>query len=171
MASKKRSKRDRSKKKHVNRKYQKLEQRTRSLFEKSGVSTENIRFYEPSSGELKMSAVILELVDPLIEKHGNTDKRIKTIISIAIIVWNISVIPQKEPQLLHEQLYNEVIDRLAPEGGTFEDIKVLKYLIYTVLERKKKYFPDIKKMIIDYELSISDGSINLNVVSSPIKPD
>lgn len=133
--------------------------------------TENILSYKSSSGELKMSAVILDLVDPLIEKHGDTDQRIETIISIAIIVWNLSLIPQKENQLSHDQLYDEVIDRLVPEGGTFEDIETLKYLIFTVLERKKKYFSDIRRFIIDYDLSISDGNIDFNVVSSTIKPD
>jgi hypothetical protein len=39
-----------------------------------------------------------------------------------------------------------------------------------VVERREKLFPDLRKIIVDYELDISGGRLTLNATSAPI-PD
>src|SRR4051812_33524259 len=44
-------------------------------------------------GEPKMSAVILQLVEPLLKRHGKTPERAEAIISLAVAGWNKSMFP------------------------------------------------------------------------------
>lgn len=39
-----------------------------------------------------------------------------------------------------------------------------------VAERREELFPDLRKVIVDYEVDISGGHLNLNVTSAPV-PD
>lgn len=169
MAKKKHKKKakTRVKKKRSNRrsqtKYPELSAKTKSMLNEWGLPTEDMKFVGPPDG-IKMSAVILKLAEPLIEQYGDDDKHIETIISIAIIVWNKLMFPEGE----QEKLQDEMIDRLATTDGDAEEIGMILYINDLITERKKKYFPDLKKVIISYDLNILHGNITLNISSSPI---
>jgi hypothetical protein len=98
-----------------------------------------------------MSAVILKLAEPLLKKYGDDDKRIKTIISLTIIEWNRLMLPDDE----REKFQDEMIDTLSPPDAEAEMVGSILYLSDLIAERQKKYFPDIKKVIVDYELIVS----------------
>jgi len=87
----------RQKKKKLNKqtdtKYKRLQQKIEDGFKQKGISTEGIKFRESPDG-VKMSEVILKLVDPLLKKYGDDDKRIKTIISLTIFEWNRLMLPE-----------------------------------------------------------------------------
>ena len=38
------------------------------------------------------------------------------------------------------------------------------------MERREKFFPDLREIIVDYEVEIGGGRLTLNVTSAPI-PD
>jgi len=121
------------------------------------------KLIEPPDG-IKMSAVILKLAEPLLKKYGDNEKRVKTIISLTMIEWN-KLLSQKEEQ---DNLENSIINSLVPSDGDAEDIGSLLYIEDLIAERKNKYFPDLKKIIVGYDLNVANGNITLNISSMPI---
>ena len=170
MAKKKRKRKTQTKlkKKRTNRqpsaKYKELREKTKNVLDYSGLPTEELEFIEPPDG-VKMSAVILKLAEPLLKQYGDDDKRIKAVISLTIIVWNKLMFPSD----VQENLYDEMIDHLVPMNGDAEDIGSIVYLTDMITKRKKVYFPDLKKIIISYDLSVSKGDITLNISSAEIR--
>jgi len=146
-------------------KYQQLTTKTKGMFNQLGLSVENTKFTEPPDG-VKMSEVILKLADPLLKKYGDDVNRMKTIISLTIIVWNNMMFPEDK----QEKLQDEIIDHLTAINGDAEDVGMIVYLNDLITERKKKYFPDLKKIIISYDLSVSGDNISVNITSAPVSP-
>lgn len=115
-------------------------------------------------GEDKMSAVILQLADPLLKRHGKTEEQAKAIISLAIAGWNKSMFPlERQPAI-----ESDLIDCFVPKDGSAEAVGVAIHLMDEVADRRAKLFPDLRKIIVDYEVIISGGNLTLNVSSAPI---
>jgi len=121
------------------------------------------KLIEPPDG-IQMSAVILKLAEPLLKKYGDNEKKVKTIISLTMIEWN-KLLSQKEEQ---DNLEDSIINALVPSDGDAEDIGSLLYIKDLIAERKNKYFPDLKKIIVGYDLNVAYGNITLNISSMPI---
>ena len=102
-------------------------------------------------GQLKMSQVIEEFAEPLLE-GARTDDQIRFALSTAIVAWNLGCLPEEE-QL--EAFREGPMKKLGPEG-----VVILKELV----RRKLEVFPDINRTIVDFEYR---GGV-LNVVSSLI---
>ena len=117
-------------------------------------------------GEAKMSAVILQLAEPLLKQHGKTAERAKKIIFLTIAGWNKSMFPpDKQPSI-----EKDLIDSFVPKDGTAVAVGLAIQIMDIAAERREKLFPDIRKIIVDCDLDISDGRLTLNVISAPI-PD
>jgi hypothetical protein len=150
--------------KQTNTQYKRLQQKVKNGFQQQGIPTEGIEFMEPPDG-VKMSAVILKLAEPLLKQFDGNDKQTKTIISLTIFEWNRLMLPEGE----REKFQDEMLDTLLPDGGDVDMIGSLLHISDLIAERKKKYFPDLKKWIVDYELIVSDGDITLNISSALMK--
>ncbi len=115
-------------------------------------------------GEARMSAVILEVAEPLLKQHGKTPERAKALIMLVIAGWNKGLLPpDKQPAL-----EKEIIDQLVPGDGSAEDIGVAVHIMDAAADRREKLFPDLRKIIVDYEVEIAGGRLALNVTSAPI---
>ena len=152
--------------KQTNTKYKRLQQKVKDGFRQQGIPTEGIEFVESPDG-VKMSEVILKLADPLIKQFGDDDNRTKSIISLTILEWNRLMLPEGE----RNKFQDEMFDTLLPPNGDAEMVGSILYINELIAKRRKKYFPDLKKFIVDYELIISDGNITLNVSSVPVEPN
>jgi hypothetical protein len=117
-------------------------------------------------GEAKMSAVILQLADPLMKKHGATPEQAKAIIMLTIGGWNKSMFPPDTQPLIEKDL----IDAFVPKDGSAEAVGVAVEVMDIIAERRLKLFPDLRKIIVDYEVKIGGGRLTLHVTSAPI-PD
>jgi len=117
-------------------------------------------------GEAKMSAVVLQLAEPLLKQHAKNAERATAIISLTIAGWNKSMFPVEKQPLIEKEL----IDAFVPKDGSANAIGVAIHVLDIVAERREKLFPDLRKIIVDYELDISGGRLTLNVTSAPI-PD
>ena len=144
-------------------KYKNLMEKVKKDLNKRGLYTENAENRESPDG-LKMSAVILKLAEPLLKKYGDDDKRIETIIFLTIAEWNRLLLPEDS----QENFQDEIFDTLSPPGDDAATVGSLLYISDLISERKNKYFPDLKKLIIDRELFVSNGNITLNIASAPI---
>jgi hypothetical protein len=153
----------RKKKTQVDR-FKNLKAKVRNTFQDQGLPTDRMKFIEPPDG-IKMSAVILKIAEPLIQKHGDSDERIEAIISLTILEWNNSLLPEGEQEKFHAK----TIDHIIPSNGSAEDVASLIYIGDLITERKNKYFPDINKIVVNYDLEVSNGDITLNVSSAPIE--
>jgi len=113
-----------------------------------------------------MSAVILQLAEPLMREHGKTAERAQAIISLAIAGWNKSMFPPEKQPAIEKDL----IDCFVPKDGSAEAVGVAIHVLDLVAERRKKLFPDVRKIILDYEVEIGGGRLTLGVTSAPL-PD
>ena len=118
------------------------------------------------AGEAKMSAVILELAKPLLKKHGKAAGRAEAIISLTVAGWNKSMFPPDKQPAIEKDL----IDCFVPRDGSAENIGVAVHVMDHIADRREKLFPDLRKIILDYDLQVSAGFLTLNVTSAPI-PD
>ena len=149
--------------KQTNTKYKRLQQKVKKGFQQQGIPTEGIDFIEPPDG-VKMSAVILKLAEPLLKDFDDNDKHTKAIISLTIFEWNRLMLPEGES----EKFQDEMLDTLLPPDDPGM-VGSMLHISDLIAERKKKYFPDLKNWIVDYELIISDGDITLNISSASMK--
>ena len=117
-------------------------------------------------GEAKMSAVVLQLAEPLLKQHGKTPQRAEALIMLTIAGWNKSMFPPDKQPLIEKDL----IDAFVPREGNAEDAGVAVQIMDLISERRQKLFPDLRKIVVDYELEIADGRLTLNISSAPI-PD
>lgn len=117
-------------------------------------------------GEAKMSAVITQLAEPLLKQHGTNAQRAETIISLTVAAWNKSMFPSDKQPFIEKEL----IDCIIPKDGNAEDIGIAIDVMDMIAERREELFPNLRKVIVDYEVDISGGRLNLNVTSAPV-PD
>jgi hypothetical protein len=117
-------------------------------------------------GEARMSAVILEVAEPLLKQHGKTPERAKAVIMLVVAGWNKALFPPDKQPVVEK----EIVDHLVPEDGSAEAIGVAVDIMDTAADRREKLFPDLRKIIVDYEVEITGGRLTLNVTSAPI-PD
>ncbi|MGO9608469.1 MAG: hypothetical protein ACLPT4_02405 [Verrucomicrobiia bacterium] len=64
----------------------------------------------------------------------------------------------------------ELIDIFVPKDGSAEAVGVAVEVMDIIAERRQRLFPDLHKIIVDYEVEIGGGQLTLNVTSAPI-PD
>lgn len=114
----------------------------------------------------KMSEIIIDYARPLLNVAKN-DKEQKKALSIAIAIWNLSLFP-KEMQSEYIGKITEIMTASRKDSGLSEnDKEVLNFL----MERKKTFFPEIKRMILDYEYVETPEGFHINVVSNILKDD
>ena len=115
-------------------------------------------------GEAKMSAVILQLADPLMKQHAKTAERAEAILMLTIAGWNKSMFPPDKQPLIEKDL----IDAFVPKDGSAEAVGVAVEMMDYIVERRAKLFPDLRKIIVDHEVEILGGRLTLNVTSAPV---
>jgi len=112
-----------------------------------------------SPGE-KMSEVLLSFANPLL-KGDEDDSELDRIIGFVMMVWNLTVLSPEE----RKNAIPGVAGLFYSDTG--QGIAGTLSLIDTLLKRKEKYFPHIKKLIVDYEISQKKGQPSLKVISAP----
>jgi hypothetical protein len=116
--------------------------------------------------EAKMSAVILQLAEPLMKQHGTTAERAEAFLMLTIAGWNKSMFPPDKQPLVEKDLINAFV----PKDGSAEAVGVAVEVMDIIPERRQKLFSDLRKIIVDYDVEIAGGRLTLNVSSAPI-PD
>ncbi len=76
-------------------------------------------------GEAKMSAVLLQVAEPLLKKHGQTANRAEAIISLTIAGWNKSMFPPDQQPIIERDL----IDCFVPKDGMAESVGAAIHLM------------------------------------------
>lgn len=106
----------------------------------------------------KMSEVLLEFAKPLIDECKD-DKAFYKALQISAIAWNSSFFSPEERKKLIDESFNKYIN-------DNNEREIAKEILSKMLERKEKKFQNIKRKILDFQISYRDGQQHLNVISS-----
>lgn len=106
---------------------------------------------------VKMSEVILDLADFLLKIATNKKQR-EAAITITCTAWNIAVEGSDKGQELLDAYFKKIDDPIH-QKDTLD-------IISAIIKRKQACYPDINRVVLDYELVDSMNNIHLNVVST-----
>ncbi len=141
-------------------KYHDLNLKAQDMLKRMGLDSERIHFID-NPGEIKMSAVILKLAEPYLKRYWGNDFRIRGIIFLAIMVWNMNFLSQKEQIETQEKWIEDAL----PKCCDARDVAVMLHVFEKLQERKRNLFPDIKTFILEYDLRLDSKNIHLDVSS------
>lgn len=113
--------------------------------------------------EPKMSEIILDLADPLIDNDVSDAKAVDLIVQLTIVTWNKAMYSADRQEAMEKQ----IIDILVPPDGDAGLVGTVIQAMEIVEERRKKVFPALRRIIVDYDLHVSNGKVALNIVSAP----
>lgn len=106
-------------------------------------------------GECKLSAVILQLADPLMKEYGDSPEHIQAVLGLTVMTWNLSMVSVPGAR---------GTGRLFSEKFTVEESSAMKLID----ERRRLLFPDIRAVILDYQINFSGGRLSFTVTSAPM---
>jgi len=112
-------------------------------------------------GKEKMSEVLMNFARPYLDKYGTGTGASERIIALAVVAWNMAIIPQSEKRAMVEKVLRVFP---ASQRSTAESLLCL------MEDRKRKHFNEIKRYIVNYKVKDSPDSINVFVASTP-SPD
>jgi hypothetical protein len=105
----------------------------------------------------KMSDILLEYGDPLLEAIDSEDKKeYEKAIMMSIMLWNCAIM-QEEPK--GRKGIEKMLKPMMPDA---ESKSVVRYM----LDRKHEMFPKNKRMIMNYELTEAADGFHLTVAST-----
>ena len=110
--------------------------------------------------EGKMSEVLLDFAEPMLESIPDSSY-FDDAIAFAAVCWNLALMPSQEQQM-H---LNETVDAMA--GSDLFKRHGIEQNIQMLLDRKKAFFADNKRVIVDYEIVQEETGPRLLVVSAP----
>lgn len=111
-------------------------------------------------GQVKMSEVILKFAEPLLDQCEGEESE-KTAITLAILIWNLSLLPEKN----QDREIEKMCSGLLGSNDARDYASVMDYATF-LLERKKKYYSDNKRAIVNYQISGSGKNRRLDVAST-----
>ena len=120
-------------------------------------------YFRDLKGVRKMSEVILDFAQPLLDKADGTLEGQKKALTVAIIAWNIALMGDIDEQL------EKLDEHMGSEDQQFLDDMSL--IASSLVQRKLDFYSDIKRMVMDYDLVDTGDGFHLNVVSSSMKDD
>ena len=112
-------------------------------------------------GETKMSEVILELADPLLDGDVSNAKEVDFIVQLTIAAWNKAMSPADRQNAMEKQ----IIDTLVPPDGKAELVGAVIQAMEIVDDRRKRLFPNLRRFVVNYDLQVSEGRVALNILS------
>lgn len=148
-----------------------LKKRNKESFERlkntmieNGLGEPGMTFAENPEGYEKTSEVLIEFVKPFLDKV-NTHQRREALFRLAIISWNIAIVPENERQKMLEMTIKTFCNKHDPEFT-----KDTRILIEELIERKLTLFADYNRLITGFELDDRPDSFHISVASVIPKP-
>lgn len=133
-----------------------------------------------------MSEVLLEFLAPY-RHEAQDDAALERLIALAVVAWNVSLLPESEQDGALRQLVTElsgrkrfvllrrsggiVRNRNGSDGGvqtSMESAEVTeqKAIVRRMIEQKLRSFPHNQRMIVGYQVHLSEKDIELVVEST-----
>lgn len=112
-----------------------------------------------TSNPQKMSEIIIDYAEPLLAIAA-TDKDQEKAVIMAITFWNLAILKENERQ----DMIDSLITKLMQAGDPADLNQTMEYFI----ERKQLLYPDVNRMVLDYDCVHTSDRLHLNVVSSSL---
>ena len=125
--------------------YHHLNMKVQDMLRAQGMDSERINFIN-NPNEIKMSAVILKMAESYIRMYWGNEIRVRGIISLAIAVWNMTLLAQEEQIQLQEKWIEEVL----PKDSDAIDVTTMLRVFENLQERKKDLFPNNRTFIMGH---------------------
>ncbi|MBF0550670.1 MAG: hypothetical protein HQK60_09050 [Deltaproteobacteria bacterium] len=107
-------------------------------------------------GELKMSEVLLDFIEPY-SKYWETEEQLYKLLTVAIIAWNEALFSgEKRKETLEKAI------KLLPTR-VHDDARLM---IHEMIRRKEKYFADIRRLIVNFEITLTKDGPHVSVAST-----
>ena len=115
-------------------------------------------------GVAKMSDVLEEFIDPYLDAVETRNQHEK-LFSIAIVAWNLAIMPKADRQPLMQQLIDQAAgnDQLARHDT--------QEILDQMIARKERFFADNKRYILNFQLQGRGNNLHLTVTSTLDQPD
>jgi len=111
---------------------------------------------------VKMSEVLGEFVKPY-RQYAETITAFRVLLAMGSAAWNVALIPEH----MREKIFQGALDNLP-----FVNRDDAEVILSELIARKEKYFPQYRRMILDYDVTAKGSTWNITVVSSPMEePD
>lgn len=107
-----------------------------------------------------MSDILIEFAEPMLE--GATDiEDYRKAFYYCMVVWNLADLEGE----IREEFRISMSKTMEASGIPLAESE---YVLETMLERKEKYFKGVQRMIVDYDLTVVNKDLKLNVTSTAI---
>ncbi len=143
--------------------YNHLNMKVQNTIREMGLDSEKFQFIN-NPDEIKISAVILKLVEPSIRKYWGNEVKLRGIITLAVIAWNLTFLTQKNQIEMQEML----IEELLPKDFDALDVSAMIEFLENFQEQKRSLYPDIKTFIMGYDLRFDGENMHLDISSLPL---
>lgn len=109
----------------------------------------------PIGGMRKLSEVIKEFAEPLIDGVRTTEE-LNAGVSTAVLAWNMAIMPRN----VRKQMLGDLADRY----GSGAEVVVIRAVLGDMMARKKALYDDDKRFVMDYQVTrISPDDCHLAV--------
>jgi hypothetical protein len=117
---------------------------------------ENTEVISTPGGQEKMSEVLLEFVEPYLQ-HGRTEEAVNKLLTVALVAWNAALVTGSQRDKLIQDTLQAVPAEVRP---------VMKNIIEEMMRRKETHFANNRRMIINYQLTMTPSGPHLQVLST-----
>jgi hypothetical protein len=108
------------------------------------------------SGSSRMSEVIFEFIEPYRENVQSEDE-LRCLITTGLVAWNAALLPTER----REETINQIINRGVRDGAN-----EFREIVYEMIERKETWFAQIKRMVLGFDLTMTERGPHLSVIST-----
>ena len=147
-----------SESKYIQQKQKQIEV-VKKKFSKESIGKE-IQVVPETSAAQKMSEVLLDFIEPYRE-YVDTKAACQRLIGMAVMAWNTSLVPESEQPEMIDKFVNEVV----PDDDE-ELKKQAKQILEELIARKKRYFCENRRIIMDFTLIQKGEKYHLSVISN-----
>ncbi|MEM9486592.1 MAG: hypothetical protein AAGA83_23200 [Cyanobacteria bacterium P01_F01_bin.116] len=110
--------------------------------------------------EVKMSDVLEEFAEPYLPESDELEQH-KMVYEMAIIAWNLAVIPKNQRQSALDELFKDLM-----KGKPATARQDLNDLMDEMVARKLALFPNNRRYILDFQLEDTGDQFHLSVAST-----
>lgn len=144
--------------------FRELEANTRNNFKKMGINPDFSKFTRTPDSELKMSEVLLTLIEPYIPMCQTDRNRFETLVRLGISMWNLGFLPDEK----QVEVQGKIVEEFLPKDMGAQDVAEMMTMLETLLQRKKDLFPDVRVMITGHNVVWNHRGITVKVASAPL---
>jgi hypothetical protein len=124
---------------------------------------EDIKFLLNAKGEINMSDAIKHLIEPFSEDTPDFES-FRGLVTLACVAWNTTLFSDEK----REKVLVEMMDVF--EGSVEDQVETFN-LLGDLMERKRKLFPSVSRMIVEHKVTDRGGDFHIAIASTLEKKD